>query len=131
MDLVAEFSIQRRLLLGEAIIMALDPVDILLIEGNRNDEMLSMLAFTERGIDVVKVVRDGAEALEYIFCTGTYSDRKAKNPRLILLDLKLPKVNSIEVLRQIRYNPRTTLVPVVVLASSKEECDVVQGYKLG
>jgi CheY-like chemotaxis protein len=67
-----------------------------------------MLAFTERDIDVVKVVRDGAEALEYIFCSGVYSDRKAKNPRVILLDLKVSKVNSIEVLRQIRYNPRTS-----------------------
>jgi two-component system response regulator len=79
----------------------------------------------------VHVVRDGAEALEYIFCTGAFAERTIENPKVILLDLKLPKVDGIEVLRQIRNDPRTRFVPVVVLTSSNEERDVVETYALG
>ena len=77
------------------------------------------------------MVRDGAEALEYIFCTGAYADRTIENPKVILLDLKLPLVDGIEVLRQIRSDPRTRLIPVVVLTSSSEDRDVIETYELG
>jgi two-component system response regulator len=107
-------------------------IEILLVEDNPNDEMLAVHAFkTHKIANDFYVVRDGAEALEYIFCTGAYADRTVENPRLILLDLKLPKVDGIEVLRQIRRDPRTRMVPVVVLTSSNEERDVVETYALG
>lgn len=107
-------------------------VEILLVEDNANDEILAMHAFERQNVaNHVCVVRDGAEALEYVFCTGAYSDRRIENPKVILLDLKLPFVDGIEVLRQIRKDPRTRLVPVVVLTTSNEESDVVEAYKLG
>ena len=107
-------------------------VEILLVEDNPNDEMLAMHAFEKQKIvNNVFVVRDGAEALEYIFCSGEYAHRSIQNPRLILLDLKLPLVDGIEVLRQIRSDPRTRLIPVVVLTSSAEERDIVETYQLG
>ena len=78
------------------------------------------------------MVRDGAEALEYIFCTDRYADREiAKRPKVILLDLKLPLIDGIEVLRQIKNDSRTQMTPVVVMTSSKEEKDLVESYKLG
>jgi two-component system response regulator len=107
-------------------------VEILLVEDNPNDEMLALHAFKRQKIsNSVQVVRDGAEALDYVFCTGAYADRRIENPQVILLDLKLPKVDGIEVLRQIRGNPRTRAIPVVVLTSSSEERDIVETYKLG
>jgi two-component system response regulator len=107
-------------------------LEILLVEDNPNDEMLALHAFKRQKIvNDVHVVRDGAEALEYIFCTGAYADRRIENPKLILLDLKLPKVDGIEVLRQVRSDRRTRLVPVVVLTSSSEERDIVETYSLG
>src|ERR1700735_5610582 len=99
-------------------------VEILLVEDNPNDEMLALHAFKRQKIvNDVQVVRDGAEALEYIFCTGAYAERPTGNPKLILLDLKLPLVDGIEVLRRIRSDVRTRLVPVVVLTSSNQERD--------
>ena len=107
-------------------------VEILLIEDNANDEMLALHAFKRQNIaNDVLVVRDGAEALEYIFCTGAYADRWIENPKVILLDLKLPGVDGIEVLRQIRSDPQTRSIPVVVLTSSCEERDIVESYRLG
>jgi two-component system, response regulator len=107
-------------------------VEILLVEDNANDEMLALHAFKRQNIaNNIHVVRDGAEALEYIFCTGTYADRRIDNPKVILLDLKLPLVDGIEVLRRIRTDPRTRLVPVVVLTSSNEERDLIETYALG
>ena len=107
-------------------------VEILLVEDNPNDEMLALHAFEKQKIvNDVQVVRDGAEALEYIFRSGAYAERATENPKLILLDLKLPKVDGIEVLRRIRSDPRTRFVPVVVLTSSHEERDIVETYKLG
>jgi two-component system response regulator len=107
-------------------------IEILMVEDNPNDEMLALHAFKAHKIaNDVDVVRDGAEALEYIFCTGAYAERTNENPKLILLDLKLPKVDGVEVLRQIRKDPRTRMVPVVVLTSSNEERDVVETYALG
>jgi two-component system response regulator len=107
-------------------------VEILLVEDNANDEALALHAFKKQNIaNKTFVVRDGAEALEFIFCTGRYADRALENPKLILLDLKLPLVDGIEVLRQIRDEPRTSLVPVVMLTSSNEERDVFRTYNLG
>jgi two-component system, response regulator len=107
-------------------------VEILLVEDNANDELLALRAFKKFNFaNKVYVVRDGAEALEYVFCTGAYASRRSENPKVILLDLKLPLVDGIEVLRQIRLDPRTKLVPVVMLTSSSEERDIIETYKLG
>jgi two-component system response regulator len=107
-------------------------VEILLVEDNPNDEMLALHEFKKHNLaNKVQVVRDGAEALEFIFCTGAYSQRRFENPRVILLDKKLPLVDGMEVLRQIRADPRTRLVPVVMLTSSAEDRDIIESYKLG
>jgi len=106
---------------------------ILLVEDNPDDEALTLRAFKKHNItnDVV-VAHDGAEALEYLFGTGRYAGRDmALTPQLILLDLKLPKVDGLEVLRQLRADDRTRLLPVVVLTSSTEERDLVESYRLG
>lgn len=109
------------------------PVEILLVEDNPNDVKLAMHAFKKHNLaNSVQVVRDGAEALEYLFCTGAYSSRDIRNvPKLILLDLKLPKVDGLEVLRRIKADLRTRATPVVMMTSSREERDVVESYKLG
>jgi len=107
-------------------------VEILLVEDNPGDEKLALHAFKKHNLaNKVHVVRDGAEALEFIFCTGAYVKRRFANPRVILLDKKLPMVDGMEVLRQIRADPRTRLVPVVMLTSSAEERDMIESYKLG
>jgi CheY-like chemotaxis protein len=108
-------------------------VEILLVEDNPNDVELTLRALKKHNItNNVHVVKDGAEALEYIFATGAYASRDINhNPKVILLDLKLPKVDGIEVLRRIKSDERTKVIPVVVLTSSKEERDLVQSYKLG
>ena len=107
-------------------------VEILLVEDNPNDEMLALHAFKKHNLaNKVHVVRDGAEALEFIFCTGAYALRVRENPRMILLDKKLPLVDGMEVLRQIRANPRTQLIPVVMLTSSAEDRDIIESYQLG
>ena len=109
-----------------------DGVEILLVEDNDNDELLALHAFMKNNVvNKVHVVRDGVEALDYIFCTGAYAKRKIENPKLVLLDLKLPFIDGIEVLRRIRGNPRTRLVPVVVLTTSSQESDVIETYALG
>ena len=107
-------------------------IEILLVEDNPNDEMLALHAFKKHNLaNKVHVVRDGVEALEYVFCTGAYVDRVFENPRVILLDKKLPLVDGMEVLRQIRSDPRTHLVPVVMLTSSAEDRDIIESYELG
>lgn len=107
-------------------------VEILLVEDNPNDVMLALHAFKKHNLaNKVHVARDGEEALEFLFCTGAYADRLLDNPRLILLDKKLPLVDGLEVLRQIRANPRTSLIPVVMLTSSAEDRDVIESYQLG
>jgi two-component system response regulator len=106
---------------------------ILLVEDNPSDEKLTRLAFKTCGIaNEIVVVRDGAAALDLLFATGKYAGRDvAALPRLILLDLMLPKVNGLEVLRRVRADPRTHLVPIVILTSSKEEEDVLRTRLLG
>ncbi len=108
-------------------------VEILLVEDNPSDVELTLRALKKHNLaNSVQVVKDGAEALEFIFATGGYSERSiAQKPKLILLDLKLPKVNGLEVLKTVKTDERTRVIPVVVLTSSKEERDLVESYKLG
>jgi two-component system response regulator len=113
--------------------MSYAPIEILLVEDNPADVKLTLRAFEKNNLtNRIHVVRDGAEALEFLFCTGEYATRRAdENPKVILLDLKLPKVDGIEVLRQVKADERTSVIPVVVLTSSHEERDIVETYKLG
>jgi two-component system, response regulator len=108
-------------------------VEILLVEDNPNDIKLALHAFKKHHLaNRVRVVRDGAEALEFIFCTDRYTERRIENgPKLILLDLKLPLVDGLDVLRRIKGDSRTRNTPVVVMTSSREESDVVESYELG
>lgn len=107
--------------------------EILLVEDNQDDVDLTLRTLQREHLaNKVSVVRDGEEALDYLFCRGGFAERSFDHPpRLILLDLKLPKVDGIEVLREIKGDARTKVIPVVILTSSKEECDVVSGYNLG
>lgn len=107
--------------------------EILLIEDNPNDMELTIRALKKNNIaNDIHTVTDGAEALDYFFAKGNYSDRDIlQNPKLVILDLKLPKVDGLEILRQIKQDERTKTIPVVVLTSSKEESDVVASYKFG
>ena len=106
---------------------------ILLVEDNPDDVELTLLAFKNSNIkNEVVVVRDGAEALDYLFGTGAYAGRAIDiMPAVTLLDLNLPKINGLEVLRRIRGDERTKLIPVIILTSSKEEQDLISSYKLG
>ena len=106
---------------------------ILLVEDNPDDEALTLRALKKNNImNEVMVARDGVEALDYLFCRGIHAGRDMQmQPALILLDLKLPKVDGLDVLREIRANPSTQLLRVVILTSSKEEQDLINGYRLG
>jgi two-component system, response regulator len=106
---------------------------ILLVEDNLDDVDLTIHAFKKNNIkNEIQVVYDGAEALDYLFGIGKYADRDLSiMPTLILLDIKLPKIDGLEVLRRLRENKLTQLIPVVILTSSKEEQDVINGYRLG
>jgi two-component system response regulator len=108
-------------------------VEILLVEDNPSDMELTLHVLTRNKLaNHIEIVRDGAEALEFIFCTGKYAGRKVESgPKVILLDLKLPKVDGLEVLRRVKADPRTKRIPVVVLTSSREERDIVESYQLG
>ncbi|MBI2353409.1 MAG: response regulator [Deltaproteobacteria bacterium] len=106
---------------------------ILLVEDNDDDEELTRLAFSMSNIaNRLVVARDGAEALDFLLATGSWAGRPPEDePCLVLLDLKLPKIGGLEVLRRLRDDPRTRLLPVVILTSSVEEQDVIRGYDLG
>jgi len=106
---------------------------ILIVEDNPDDEALTLRALKKSKIgNRVVVVRDGAEALDFLFCTGAYASRDPNDmPQITLLDLRLPKVDGLEVLKRIRADQRTRLLPVVVLTSSKEEQDLIESYEYG
>ncbi len=105
---------------------------ILIVEDDPDDEALLLRALKKANIsNGINVVRDGAEALDYLFKTGPYADRGGGNPAVVLLDLKLPKIDGLEVLRRIREDDRTRHQPVVILTSSDEQEDMTRGYELG
>src|SRR6201987_3037603 len=110
-----------------------EEAEILLVEDNPNDVELTLRALRKQNLEnKVFVVRDGAEALDFIFASGVYTSRKIEaRPKVVLLDLKLPKVDGIEVLRRRKADERTRNIPVVMLTSSQEERDVVETYRLG
>ena len=113
--------------------MNAEVLNVLLIEDNPDDAELTIRALKKHNLaNGVHLVKDGQEALDFIFAEGDYTDREVTNgPKVILLDLKLPKVDGLEVLRRLRADERTKLTPAVILTSSKEEQDVVNSYKLG
>jgi CheY-like chemotaxis protein len=119
------FAMEREVFVSEKV--------ILLVEDNPDDEALTLRALKKNNIgNEVVIARDGAEALDYLFGTGGYAGRDMTvMPAMTLLDLKLPKVDGLEVLKQLRDDDRTTLLPVVILTSSKEEQDLINGYRLG
>jgi two-component system response regulator len=113
--------------------MGENSIEILLVEDNPNDVELALHALKKNNIaNSIQVVRDGAEALDFLFGTGANAGKAINNrPKVILLDLKLPKVDGLEVLKRIKSDERTRMIPVVVLTSSREERDIVESYKLG
>ena len=108
-------------------------VEILLVEDDPQDLELALRALKKANLaNRIQVARDGAEAIDFVFCQGIHADRGMDNgPRVILLDLKLPKIDGLEVLQRIKADPRTRNIPVVVLTSSKEQKDLVESYRLG
>lgn len=111
----------------------MNEIEILLVEDNPDDLEMSLHALRKAKIaNRVQVARDGQEALDFIFCEGDFAGRKLENgPKVILLDLKLPKVDGLEVLKRIKSDPLTKKIPVVILTSSKEQSDVIESYDLG
>jgi len=105
---------------------------ILMVEDDPKDVELSLTALEEYNLaNEVVVARDGAEALDYLYCRGDFASRPAENPAVMLLDLKLPKVDGLEVLQQVKSDEKLKMIPIVVLTSSHEEKDMVTSYKLG
>jgi two-component system, response regulator len=113
--------------------MTQQAIEILLVEDNADDVELTLLALKRGNLaNKIQIARDGEEALDLLFCRGAFADRSfVSPPRVILLDIKLPKVDGLEVLRQLKSDIRTRSIPVVVMTSSKEQRDVIEGYKLG
>jgi two-component system, response regulator len=113
--------------------MTTSPKMVLLVEDNADDEALTLRALRRHHVgNPVMVARDGVEALDYLFCTGAYAGRDpADLPQVVLLDLKLPRLDGLEVLRRVRADERTRRLPVVILTSSREESDLARGYDLG
>lgn len=113
--------------------MGMDPIDILLVEDNPQDAELTIRALKGRNLaNRLLVVEDGAEALDFVFCRGQYADRQMTHPpKVILLDLRLPKLNGLEVLREIKADKRTRSIPVVMVTSSREDPDIKAAYELG
>jgi len=110
-----------------------DAVEILLVEDNPSDAELTLHALQKSKLaNHIQLVSDGAEALDFLFCRNAFSHRRIDNgPRLVLLDLKLPKVDGLQVLQEVKADPRTRAIPVIVLTSSEEEQDLVRSYRLG
>jgi len=108
-------------------------VEILLVEDNPHDAELTLRALKKNNLaNSITLVTDGEEALDFIFARGAFSKRKVEHvPKVVILDLKLPKVDGLEVLKAMKDDPRTRIIPVVVLTSSKEESDIVESYRLG
>jgi CheY-like chemotaxis protein len=108
-------------------------VEVLLVEDSPQDLELTLRAFKKANLtNRVEVARDGAEAIEFLFCEGAHAGRKIEDgPKVVLLDLKLPKIDGMEVLRRMKSDPRTSSIPVVVLTSSQEQKDVIESYDLG
>ncbi len=108
-------------------------IEVILIEDNPHDAELCLRALKKHGLaNKVQLLQDGAEALDFIFAAGAFTGREINHrPKLILLDLKLPKVDGLEILRRIKDDERTRTIPVVVMTSSQEEKDIVESYKLG
>ena len=108
-------------------------IEILLVEDNQDDLDMALRSLRQANLaNHIHIARDGVEALEFIFCQGAYAARKIENgPKVILLDLKLPRLDGLEVLKRVKGDPRTKMIPVVVLTSSKEQKDVIESYNLG
>jgi two-component system response regulator len=108
-------------------------INILLVEDNRDDLDMTVRALRQANLaNNIHVVRDGAEAVEFIFCQGAHAGRNLEaGPKLVLLDLKLPKIDGMEVLKRMKGDPRTRMIPVVMLTSSREQKDVIESYNLG
>ena len=113
--------------------MLRDEIEILIVEDDPDDLELAIHALNDEHVcNRIQVARDGEEALDFLFCRGSFSGRNPyARPKMILLDLKLPKVDGLEVLEQIKSDPSTRAIPVVIMTSSKQEQDMVQGYRLG
>ncbi|MEI6820478.1 MAG: response regulator [Bacteroidota bacterium] len=113
--------------------METNVIDILLIEDNPNDAELTLRALKKNNVaNKVHLITDGAEALDFFFAKGKYEGRDVTStPKVVILDLKLPKVDGLEILKRVKADERLKLMPIVVLTSSKEECDVIESYKLG
>src|SRR5580693_1627644 len=113
--------------------MKSEDLEILLVEDNQDDMDLALHALKrEKLANHIFVARDGEEALDFLFCRGSFAQRSFEHPpKLVLLDLKLPKVDGMEVLKQVKSDPRTRTIPIVIMTSSKEERDLVAGYNLG
>jgi CheY-like chemotaxis protein len=110
-----------------------DAFEILIVEDNPLDLEMTLRGLRKARIaNRIEVARDGAEALDFLFCEGAHAERRIEDtPQLVLLDLKLPKVDGLEVLARLKADPRTRAIPVVMLTSSKEQCDLVESYELG
>lgn len=113
--------------------MTVDDIEILLVEDNPADLELTLHALRQSKLaNRIEIARDGEEALDFLFCRGVHSGRNhADAPRVVLLDLKIPKIDGLEVLKQIRENSRTRSIPVVILTASREQQDLITGYELG
>jgi two-component system, response regulator len=107
-------------------------VEILLVEDSRADAEMTLRTLKKKGIaNDVEWVRDGVEALEYLFCEGQYAGRGNGHPKMVLLDLKMPRMDGLQVLQRMREDPRTRLIPVVMMTSSREEGDLLESYQRG